>query len=162
MYSLQGVQPWIKQMVENTQNFMEEGQYHRITGDSFQGLLGEADVSGRIFISPEDIQGEFDFPINVNSPVLDPATYAQIWRQILQDVVSNPILAQLYDIEPIFKNMVTAMGVKNIGEFKLKQQPGQPGPQVQVMPDGQAAKQLQAGNIAPAQDIFGRGPQNIQ
>jgi hypothetical protein len=126
--------------------FMSTQQYLRLVGsleNEYHGI-GRA-VQGGIEITPQDIQGLFDFPVVDSSQPLDPVRWAQTWMQVSQMAIQNPALQQVTDHVALFKQVVHSMGIPDISRFLLQQMPQQ----VQVMPDQQIQQQVQAGNMIP-------------
>lgn len=139
----QGIKPMAKQMVQNNMSFLSQSQYLRLAGSlerDYQAI-GKA-VSGGVEISPEDVQGLFDFPIMDASMPLDPTRYAEVWMQIAQQAVANPAVAPRLDHLELFKQQVHSMGITDLSRFIVPEQ-------VQVMPDQQVEQQVQAGNLTP-------------
>jgi hypothetical protein len=153
MISAQGLTPMAKQMCANNANFLSQEQYLKLAGSLEQEYqaIGRA-VEGGVMISPEDIQGQFDFPIFDASSPLDPIRYAQAWMQIAQMGLQNPSVAPYLDHMSLFKQVVHSMGITDIARFILP-------PQMQVMPDQQVQQQEQQGNLVPMPGQNGQVPQ---
>jgi energy-converting hydrogenase Eha subunit A len=83
----------------------------------------------------------------------DPARNAQVWIQLLEAIGKYPMLLQpdpdgkALNFSAIFKEAVSALGIRNLEQFK-----------VQVIPDQAAMAGAQAGNLVPAGAMAG-GPQ---
>jgi hypothetical protein len=103
--------------------------------------IGRA-VEGGVMISPDDVQGQFDFPIFDASSPLDPVRYAQAWMQISQMAMQNEAVAPYLDHMSLFKQVVHSMGITELSRFILPQN-------VQVVPDQQMEQQVQQGNLVP-------------
>lgn len=144
MFSAQGLVPLARQMVQNNQSFMSEERYLKIMGSleqEYQGI-GRA-VSGRgVIITPEDIQGQFDFPVFDGGTPLDPVRFAETWMNLASLAMQNPVLAQRIDHVQLFKQIAGSLGVTDVARFLLPQQ-------AQVMPDQQVEQQVQQGNLVP-------------
>ena len=145
----QAIKPMAEMCVQNNQQLLSQRRYYRIIGDYAKELIQPAQeyMGGpAIQAGPEDIQGNFDFPIrDVNLPI-KPSDNAQVWADVFKAAASNPIINQQIDIFWIFKNLVESMGIKNIDDARLQQMPM---PNFSVLPDQQIANQVQAGNMLP-------------
>ncbi|NIT53928.1 MAG: hypothetical protein GWO41_14630, partial [candidate division Zixibacteria bacterium] len=148
----QTLKPMAEMCVQNNQQLLSEQRYYRILGNYAKELITPAQEfpgGPAVLAGPEDIQGNFDFPIrDVNLP-LKPSDNAEIWAEVFQTASSNPLLAQRIDIFWIFKQLAESLGIKNIEDADLAQQMGQSTLNYQVLPDEQIANQEQAGNIIP-------------
>lgn len=133
-WSEMGFKPMSQMLVQNTQQYMSEERMFRVTGD-----LNGPGVQETLKVAPTDILGFFDFvPVDGALPV-DRYAQANLWREILMGLVKVPQLGQQYNIGGIFEWMAQLAGLKNIKRFR-----------VQMTPDMQLQKLLQAGNVVPA------------
>ncbi|HJZ05840.1 MAG TPA: hypothetical protein VJ327_08365 [Patescibacteria group bacterium] len=120
-------------MLQNTQQYYELERQFKIAGD----LLDPQQAPFRA-VSPEDIQGFFDFvPVDGTMPI-DRFAQANLWRELLAGMRNIPELQGQYKIGGIFEWMAQLAGMRNIKQFR-----------VQVVPDAQAAAAMQAGNTVP-------------
>jgi len=128
--------PMSQVFVQNTQQYYDAEQKFRIAGDTLQ-------AQQFLEVSPEMIQGFFDFvPVDGTMPV-DKFALANLWKEMMAGMVKIPPLLQQYDIGKIFAYTAKLAGAKNIDQFR-----------VNVRPDGAVAADAQAGNIVP---IGGQG-----
>ncbi len=136
--------PMARQMVQNNMEFMTSPQYLRIAGSLEQEYqaIGRS-VQGGVMVSPEDIQGMFDYPITDATSPLDPIGFARVWMQVMDMSMKHPLIAQQVDHLALFKEVVGSMGVNDISRFLVQ-------PNVQVMPDQQLQQQVQSGNLVPS------------
>jgi hypothetical protein len=89
-------------------------------------------------MTPEDIQGFFDFvPVDGTMPV-DRYAQANLWNQMFQTMSKMPNIMAQYDVAKMFGFVAQLAGMKNITQFR-----------VQVVPDGMMQQQAQAGNVVP-------------
>jgi len=135
-------------IASQTQQFMSDDMYVRLVGEKaaeLSSLFGKS--SGKI--SPLDILVEYDVVVGDGS--LPSSGDPNAWLSAMQLVASNPTLMQTFDIVRIFKQWAKFAGAKNIGEFVMKKMPGQ----LNVQPDEEVEKQVQAGNIIPANQLAG-------
>jgi hypothetical protein len=129
-FSAQGFQPLDMMLVQNTQQYFNAQRKFRIAGD----LINSPDPF--IDVSPESIQGFFDFvPVDGSMPV-DKFALANLWRQMLVDMARVPPLMAGYNLPGIFEHVAQLAGLKSIKQFR-----------VEVQPDVMLAKQAQAGNV---------------
>jgi hypothetical protein len=138
-------------MVMNNQQFLSEERYYRILGDYNKKLIAPDPMypgGNAIRVSPDEILGYFDFPIDDGTMPIRPQENADIWREVFQAVGTNPILQQTFDSVWIFRQLCESLNVKNIDDAIIQQ--ASPTPlNFNVMPDEQIAQQAQAGNVIP-------------
>ena len=126
-------------MLQNTQQKYDGNMKFKIAGDLTQDA-GEAFMN----VNPEDIAGFYDFvPIDGSLPV-DRLAQVTMWTQLLGQMRQFPQIMEGYDMGGIFAWVAQLGGLKNIKRFKLN-----------VRPDGDIAKDLQAGNVVGIDDIRG-------
>lgn len=121
-------------MLQNTQQYYDMERKFKIVGD-----LMSTKQTPYMEITPENIQGFFDFvPVDGTMPV-DRFAQANLWKEVLMGLQKMPQIGAQYDIGGIFEWMSQLAGLKNIKQFRL-----------QVQPDSVIQQQRQAGNIVPA------------
>jgi len=144
--------PHAQILLQNTQQYYAMEQMLKIAGD----LMEEARF---INVTPEGIQGFYDFvPVDGTLPV-DRYAQANLWKEILFGLYKAPDIAQQFDMGGIFTWMAQLAGLKNIKKFR-----------VQTMPNQQAMQMAQAGNIIPMggqggggqPGAQGQGPRNFE
>jgi hypothetical protein len=147
----QTIKPMAEMCVQNNQQLLSQQRYYRIIGDYAKDLVQarpEYPGSPAILAGPEEIQGNFDFPVrDVNLP-MKPSDNAQVWADVFEASVKNPLITQRIDIFWIFKQLCDSMGIKNIDDARIDQM-GAANMNFQVTPDEQIMNQAQAGNIVP-------------
>jgi hypothetical protein len=141
LMSTEGFVPWTKLQVALIQQWMTDPQMVKIVGPRQSADTQNLPDGSLIEVQPEDILGEFFFPIHDGSMPLDPVRTAETWQQIMTGMSKIPPLMAQYDIGKVFERAVRTVGVRNIEEFKIK---------AQVMPDGQVQQNVQRGNLVPA------------
>lgn len=120
-------------LVQNTQQFYDISRQYKIAGD-----LMDWGQRGLVEVTPESIQGFYDFlPIDGTMPV-DKFAQANLWREIFFGLRQMPEVAQQYDVAKIFEWMAQLAGLKNIREFKIN-----------VVPDEAAMMGADRGNLIP-------------
>lgn len=129
-------QPMASVLLANTQQFYDQEKQFKIAGDlnGPDGTFTE--------VTPEMIAGFYDYvPVDGTLPV-DRFAQANLWRQFIADIGSNPQLAAGYDIRGIVAHMMQLAGAKNIKQFELK-----------ITPDELLQQQVQQGNSVPAGEV---------
>jgi len=149
-FSAAGWAPQTQMMLQNTQQKYDGEMKFKIAGDLTQDA-GEAFIN----VNVDDIAGFYDFvPIDGSLPV-DRLAQVTMWTQLLGQMRQFPQIMDGYDMGGIFAWVAQLGGLKNIKRFKLN-----------VRPDGDIAKDLQAGNVVGIDDIRqatggnGGSPQN--
>jgi hypothetical protein len=116
-------------LVAESQQFFDQGMKLRVVGDLMQDVN-----AGFIQVTPEDVQGAYDYvPVDGTMPI-DRFAQANLWKEILANIAQMPQIAMEYDLGKIFAWTAKLAGLKNITQFK-----------VQVLPPGMAAP----GNVIP-------------
>lgn len=130
-FSAMGWSPMTQKLIQNSQQLY--------TGEMKLKLVGDyAMTAGPSFINvtPDMIQGSYDFvPIDGTLPV-DRFAQANLWRSLFADMARYPEIMMQYDVGRIFAWVAQLAGLKNINQFK-----------VQVAPDAALAAQAQQGNV---------------
>ena len=153
LMSTEGFVPWTKLQVALIQQWMTDALMVKIVGArQAEDTVGMAEGS-LIEVNPEDILGEFFFPVHDGSMPIDPVRTSESWERIMGGMAKIPPLMAQYDIGKVFERAVRTLGVRNIEDFKIK---------ARVMPDGQVQQGVQRGNLIPAgaggATIGGAGP----
>ena len=73
-------------------------------------------------VSPEQLIGDFEFPVTDGTLPLDKIAILDVWKEIFMLVSQNPMLQQMYDVNKIFEFVAELSGARNIEKFKM--QPG--------------------------------------
>lgn len=129
--SAQGVVDLTEQMCLNIQQFLEEDFYLRVVGQD--GLKPENQL-----IRPEDISGDYNYPINDGTLPLDRVALLDVWKEIWMAVTKDPMLQQQYNPVKIFEYVAELGGAKNIQQFK-----------VNLAPPEQVAEMADKGKMMP-------------
>lgn len=131
-FSSVGFAPLTQKLLQSSQQLYDAPRKYRIVGDLAQ--WGQKYVE----MTPQDIQGFFDFvPVDGTMPV-DRYAQANLWNQIFQTMSKMPNVMMQYDVAKMFGFVAQLAGMKNINQFR-----------VQVRPDAMLAQQAQAGNVIP-------------
>ena len=143
--SAQGWAPLDMMLVQNTQQYMTQAQKYRIAGDTM--TRSEPFVE----VSPEAIQGFYDFiPVDGALPV-DRFAMAQAWGQLFAQMRQFPQLMMGYDLKGIFEMVAQMAGMKSLKQFRIQNAP------TSVVEAGAAAGNL----IALGEQTYGRGAGNV-
>lgn len=129
-----------EQVCINMQQLMTEPFLIQVVGADGAAVMSQ--------ISPEQIVGDFNFPVTDGTLPLDKIAILDVWKEIFMQVAQNPMLAQQYDVNKIFEYVAELSGARNIEKFKL--QPATAG--MQGLPPEAMLNQQQAGNVVP---LFG-------
>lgn len=122
-------------LLQNTQQYYDEQLVLRVAGD--------LTTAQELQVTPEDIQGLYDFvPVDGTLPV-DRFAQANLWREIFFNLAKVPALAEQFDMQKIFIWMAQLSGLKNINAFK-----------VEVSPDAAVAQQQQGGDIVSLETLL--------
>lgn len=120
-------------LLQTTQQRYDLERMFRIAGDNFAH-----DARMEMLLTPESIQGFYDFvPVDGTMPV-DRYALANMWREILFGLGKFPQLAQGYNLGGMFEWMAQLAGMKNIKQFR-----------VNVSGGGMLDEQARAGNLVP-------------
>lgn len=129
-------------MAVQTQQLMEESVYIKSVGRWEEELTQMFPNSGgRLLASPEQMDVDFDvLTADMGRPG---AEFAEVWSQLFQTIVSQPLLLQEFDAFKIFKHIAMSMGAKNVSEFARTATPVQG----QVLPDMQVQDMVASGQL---------------
>jgi hypothetical protein len=130
--SAMGFGPHAKRLLQDTQQHLDIERAYKLAGDLLPGSAQD------IIVSPEEIAGFYDYiPVDGTMPV-DRFAQASLWKDIMAQMNLIPQVAQQYDLAQIFAYTAQLAGAKNILRFKI-----------QLTPDDEIARKVQAGNIVP-------------
>lgn len=129
--SAQGMVDLAEQMCLNIQQFIDAEFLVNVLGQD--GLTPE-----QTLIKPEDLNGDFNFPINDGTLPLDRVALLDVWKEIWQAITQSPVLSQQYDGIKVFEYVAELGGARNIQQFKL-----------QLAPPDQLTRAEQSGNAIP-------------
>jgi hypothetical protein len=131
-FSAGGFAPLSQMMLQNTQQYYDQGFKFRIAGE----LMTRAQTF--VQVDPEALAGFYDFvPVDGTMPV-DRYALANLWKELLAGMRTLPSLMMQYDLGAIFGYVAQLAGVRNLQQFKL-----------QVTPDEVLRAQVAAGNSVP-------------
>lgn len=116
--SLMTVQDLAYLFASQTQQFMSKSVYVSTFGRLQQELEETFDIKAGTAVTPEQISVNYD--VVVHDGVVDMGEHADIWVQLFQSMVSQPILMQGFDLIRVFKYIARKLGAKNIEDFAFK------------------------------------------
>lgn len=147
-FSALGFGPLSEKMLQNTQQRYDLERAFKIAGD----MVGNNPTF--IEVTPEQIQGFYDFvPVDGSMPI-DRFAQVNMWANLLTQMRNFPQVAEQYDIGAIFAWVAQLGGLKNINRFKIN-----------VIPDGDIPDNANpiGGNSGGGQRTGPRGvPSNSQ
>ena len=138
--SSQGVVDLTEQMCLNAQQFLEDEFYIQVVGP-------EAATKAPLRVMPDQLSGDFYFPVHDGTLPMDKVAMLDVWKEIFFATLRDPELRQRFDIIDLFQYIAELGGAKNIRSFEIKQ----------ATPET-LAQQAQAGNMVPL-DMSQLGPQ---
>jgi len=148
--SLQSMYDLATMYAYHTQQFMSQETYIKTSGRWEQTLRTEHGIlDPQVRVSPFDIDVAFDVSIHDGS--IEGAEFVDNWLMLWQTVASNPELTATFDVPRIFMHIARMMKAKNVQDFIRNGGGVQP----TVMPDGQVAQQVAAGNMVPMEQAEG-------
>ena len=132
-FSALGFAPLAQMLLQHTQQFYSAEQTFKIAGDL------TSDMGSRYMtVTPEMIEGFYDFvPVDGTMPI-DRFAQANLWKELMLQLRQFPPLLAQYDIGRIFAWVARLAGLKNIEQFR-----------VQVAPEEALAAQAAAGSVVP-------------
>ena len=141
-FSAMGFGPMSQMMVQNSQQYYDAAMKFRIVGD-----LAEEAGPNFVEVSPDLLQGFYDFvPVDGTLPI-DRFAQANLWRELFAQLRNFPEIMAQYDMGRIFAWVAQLAGLKNINQFK-----------VQVKGDEQLARDAERGNTVPVGGGASSGP----
>lgn len=113
--SAQGMTDLAEQMALNNIQLLSQTIYLQIVGEDGNRVP--------LSIDPQQIAGDFWYPVNDGTLPMDKAALLETWKEIWQTIVGNQALSQQFDVFKIFKYMAELGGAKNIATFQITPQP---------------------------------------
>jgi hypothetical protein len=125
--------------VLNNQQYLSE--------DFYVQILGSDGMQTSKKLSPDEIGGDFYYPIHDGTLPLDRIALLDVWKEIMNGVASSPELNAKYDLGKIFEFTAELGGARNIEGMKRAPQPMQ-APDLQ--PQEQVDEGVRKGDMVPA------------
>lgn len=114
--------------------------------------LGSDGLRHPITLQPDQIVGDFHYPVNDGTLPLDKVALLDVWQQMFQVIISSP-LSNAFNIPKLFLFIAQLGGAKNVEEFLLDPSLAETG--IVPMADPQVQQQVQAGNLVPTSALPG-------
>lgn len=150
IFSLGGVIPLAKMMVQNTQQYMTEAAWVQLLGE--EGANAEP-----LEVNPWDIAGEFNYPVVDGTAPMDKNRSGDVWKEILIGVAGSQELSAELSLFKIFEQLAKTLGIKNVDDFRRNG----PNFQAQIQGQDEVAKRAKAGNIVPIEEGGSNGTSQI-
>ncbi len=130
----------------HTQQNITHDVYVSTVGIEQQQLLsqfGDRIMNERMKVMPSDLN--IDYDIQIGQYDTRGGQNAELWIQLYQIMMQNPLLVQQYDLPRIFKYIASSLGAKNVDNFMLAQPV--------LMPTEEVMQQADAGNLVEAGEM---------
>jgi hypothetical protein len=130
--SAQGIADLSTMMCLNNQQYLSDDFYIQI--------MGREGLENPIRITPDQLAGDFYFPVHDGTLPSDRVALLDVWKEIFLAVQSDPTgqLRMTYSLPRIFEFLAELGGAKNIESFRLG-----------AVPDDRMAMMAQMGNVIP-------------
>lgn len=146
--SLQMMRDLSYMLASHTQQLMTKEVYIDVVGRWEEELRSQYPDQERINVDP--LKLSIDYDIVEGDGTLPTGENADVMTTLFQSVVSQPLLSTQFDIVRIFQRICMMMGVKDVNEFKLRQQQGSlPNAAATTLPDEAVMQEAQKGNLVP-------------
>src|SRR5215469_2485321 len=139
LISAQGMVDLAEQMSLNIQQLMTQEFYLQV--------VGQKGLENPVPIGPQQVAGDFFFPVNDGTLPIDKTALLAVWKEIWMAITQNPLLAQKYDEGKLFEYIAEIGGAKNISAFR-----------VSMAPDAAVNAGAAAGNLVPLGPAGPRSP----
>lgn len=127
--------PLSQMLLQNTQQLYDDEKRFRVAG-TLNIEQGEDDQA--VMVSPEMIAGFYNFvPVDGSLPV-DRLAQANVWKELLAQLGSNPAIMQRWDVGGMLAHAMKLTGERNVDRFRLK-----------IGSDASMMNAAAAGNIVP-------------
>jgi hypothetical protein len=131
----------------HTQQYMTQATYVKAVGRYADQLKTLFPTQNSIPVTPYDLAVNYDLIVRDGS--IPGGNFSQSWIELFKTIGTDPELRQGFDVTRIFMYIAQQLGAKNVEDFRRQVNQIQP----QVMPDGQVAQQVQAGNMIPTSQM---------
>jgi hypothetical protein len=132
----------------HTQQYMTTDAFVKITGDNEAELRRQfGQEANKVKVTPLDMAVATDLIVRDGS--IPGGNFSEAWLQLFKTISASEGLMQEFDTTRIFMYIAKQLGAKNVEDFRRNTNRIQP----TVMPDEQVARQVQAGNFVPAEEM---------
>lgn len=125
-----------------------------LSDEFFLRVVGREGLEKPIRVTPDQLAGDFYYPVSDGSLPQDRVALMDVWREIFVGMLRDPELRQTYDIARVFEHIAELGGARNIESFRRNKRAV---PQVGVANDEGFQRQLEAGNLVPLAEVLGSG-----
>lgn len=140
---LQAMQDIGTMFAVHTQQYMSQSTYVSIVGNHAEQLM-------KILGSKKKEVTLYDLAVNYDIIPRDGSipggNFSQAWLELFKTIGTTPELIQQFDVVRIFMYIAHQLGAKNVEDFRRVTAQTQ----TQTMPDEEAMRQVEAGNLVPA------------
>lgn len=133
------------QFAVHTQQYMKKETYVSIVGKYEQQLFKRFNRK-KVKVSPLDLAISTDLIVRDGS--IPGGNFSEAWIQMFNIIGNSEQLTQEFDMFRIFTYIASELGAKNVEDFRRVVDQTQ----VTTIPDEEAARQAQAGNLVPLED----------
>lgn len=113
-----------------------------LTDEFFAQVVGQDGIKKHTQIAPEQLIGDFHYPINDGTLPIDRVAMVDVWKDIFMGVSQDQELRGRFNLVEMFKHIAELGGAKNIEKFEVK-----------VEQEDVIAQQVQAGNVATPEQL---------
>lgn len=151
LISLQALQPIGRRLAWQTQQFMEDETYIKVTQTLARRLQAQFPNHQlpiqyqRLQVSPKDLVVNFN--LIPHTGAIPGSESVEDWNTLLQIISQNPAAFQQIDTTKMILHIARQMGAKNIDDFVI-QSP-------QVMPNEQVEEEVRQGNLVDVETALG-------
>jgi len=110
--SAQALVDLTEQMAVNTQQYM--------TQDFYLQVVGKEGKENPIHVTPDQVNGDFYYPVHDGTLPLDKTALFDIWSQLFQTSLQDQELRKQYSMSRMFEQVAELGGIRNIEAMKLK------------------------------------------
>jgi len=128
--SAQAIVPQTEMMALNNMQYLSDEFYLMLTGRD--------GAKAPVRLTPDDISGDFYFPVHDGTLPIDRVALVDVWKEVLRLLLESDGLGGKYDVGKVFEYTAELAGAKNIENMRVQQ-----------VPDEQVQDQAQAGNLVP-------------
>lgn len=134
-------------LASHTQQLMSQSLYVSMTGRWEDDLRTEFGDVTRKMVNPFDIVVDYDIIESDGSIPGDGDVTTMV--QLFQTIASNPLLSNQFDTVRIFQRIARMSGIKDLNDFRAKNQEQLPPVQATTLPDETVQNEAHKGNLIP-------------
>jgi hypothetical protein len=146
--SSMSMQPLAYFFAEHAQQFMESGQYVKITGRYEEDLRAIYNKQGAVYVSPDDINVSYD--IHEHDGSIPGSGDPQALTQLMQIAAQNPMIFPNLDFTKLLLYVAKTSGAKNFQDFVKTTN----NTNMAVRSDEEVLNQVNSGNMIPLKGVM--------